>query len=145
MILTDFIIPIFVAFEVLLILVLYRYVLRDWIIEKWEEKLDEEGWLLIKLNPVVDEIEERMHDKLEQFQHSFFGSVGQMVKKGKELDPMNNMRKAVKSGDWASMLLEYASNKAGLGGLVEATKANEAQHQTETSPKPAKIGGIHGR
>lgn len=145
MILTDFIIPIFVAFEVLLILVLYRYVLRDWIIEKWEEKLDEEGWLLIKLNPVVDEIEERMHDKLEQFQHSFFGSVGQMVKKGKELDPMNNMRKAVKSGDWASMLLEYASNKAGLGGLVEATKANEAQQQTETSPKPAKIGGIHGR
>ena len=94
---------------------------------------------------VVDEIEERMHDKLEQFQHSFFGSVGQMVKKGKELDPMNNMRKAVKSGDWASMLLEYASNKAGLGGLVEATKANEAQQQTETSPKPAKIGGIHGR
>ena len=145
MILTDFIIPIFVAFEVLLILVLYRYVLRDWIIEKWEEKLDEEGWLLIKLNPVVDEIEERMHDKLEQFQHSFFGSVGQMVKKGKELDPMNNMRKAVKSGDWASMLLEYASNKAGLGGLVEATKANEVQQQTETSPKPAKIGGIHGR
>ena len=145
MILTDFIIPIFVAFELLLILVLYRYVLRDWIIEKWEEKLDEEGWLLIKLNPVVDEIEERMHDKLEQFQHSFFGSVGQMVKKGKELDPMNNMRKAVKSGDWASMLLEYASNKAGLGGLVEATKANEAQQQTETSPKPAKIGGIHGR
>ena len=145
MILTDFIIPIFVAFEVLLILVLYRYVLRDWIIEKWEEKLDEEGWLLIKLNPVVDEIEERMHDKLEQFQHSFFGSVGQMVKKGKELDPMNNMRKAVKSGDWASMLLEYASNKAGLGGLVEATKANEAQQQTETRPKPAKIGGIHGR
>ena len=145
MILTDFIIPIFVAFEVLLILVLYRYVLRDWIIEKWEEKLDEEGWLLIKLNPVVDEIEERMHDKLEQFQHSFFGSVGQMVKKGKELDPMNNMRKAVKSGDWASMLLEYASNKAGLGGLEEATKANEAQQQTETSPKPAKIGGIHGR
>ena len=145
MILTDFIIPIFVAFEVLLILVLYRYVLRDWIIEKWEEKLDEEGWLLIKLNPVVDEIEERMHDKLEQFQHSFFGSVGQMVKKGKELDPMNNMRKAVKSGDWASMLLEYASNKAGLGGLVEATKANDAQQQTETSPKPAKIGGIHGR
>ena len=145
MILTDFIIPIFVAFEVLLILVLYRYVLRDWIIEKWEEKLDEEGWLLIKLNPVVDEIEERMHDKLEQFQLSFFGSFGQMVKKGKELDPMNNMRKAVKSGDWASMLLEYASNKAGLGGLVEATKANEAQQQTETSPKPAKIGGIHGR
>ena len=37
MALADFVIPIFVAFEVMLILVLYRYVLRDWIIEKWEE------------------------------------------------------------------------------------------------------------
>ena len=71
MALADFVIPIFVAFEVMLILVLYRYVLRDWIIEKWEEKLDEDGWLIIKLNPVIDEIEDRMHDKLEQFQSSF--------------------------------------------------------------------------
>ena len=71
MVLADFVIPIFVAFEVMLILVLYRYVLRDWIIEKWEEKLDEDGWLIIKLNPVIDEIEDRMHDKLEQFQSSF--------------------------------------------------------------------------
>ena len=56
--LTQFIIPAFVALEVALILLLYRYVLRDWIIAKWEEKMDEEGWLIFKLEPVIDEIED---------------------------------------------------------------------------------------
>ena len=70
--LTQFVIPLFVALEVALILLLYRYVLRDWIIAKWEEKLDEEGWLLIKLEPVIDEIEDRVHDKLQHYQDSFF-------------------------------------------------------------------------
>ena len=135
MALVDFVIPIFVAFEVMLILVLYRYVLRDWIIEKWEEKLDEDGWLIIKLNPVIDEIEDRMHEKLEQFQSSFFGSVGQMVKKGKDLDPMNNIRKAAKDGDWTSMLVEYAANKSGLGALIESQEQNPAVNEGETSNK----------
>jgi len=135
MALVDFVIPIFVAFEVMLILVLYRYVLRDWIIEKWEEKLDEDGWLIIKLNPVIDEIEDRMHDKLEQFQSSFFGSVGQMVKKGKELDPMNNIRKAAKDGDWTSMLVEYAANKSGLGAFIGSQEQNTAVNEGVTSDK----------
>ena len=135
MALVDFVIPIFVAFEVMLILVLYRYVLRDWIIGKWEEKLDEDGWLIIKLNPVIDEIEDRMHEKLEQFQSSFFGSVGQMVKKGKDLDPMNNIRKAAKDGDWTSMLVEYAANKSGLGALIGSQEQNTAVNEGETSDK----------
>jgi hypothetical protein len=90
--LADLFLPAFIAVEVFLILLLYRFVLRDWIIEKWEEKLDEEGWLLIKLDPVIEEIEDRVHDKLQQFQDSFFGSVGAMTKKAKNLDPMNNLR-----------------------------------------------------
>jgi hypothetical protein len=133
---TQYIFPAFVALEILIILVLYRYVLRDWIIEKWEEKLDEEGWLIIKLEPVIDEIEERMHDKLEQFQSSFFGSVGAMTKKAKELDPMNGIRKAAKDGDWTSMLVEYAANKSGLSHLIP-------QNQQNTPPKqPQKTGKL---
>jgi len=68
---TQFIIPLFVAFEILIILALYRWILRDWIIQKWEAKMSEEGWLVIRLEPVIDEIEDRMHDKLEHFQKSF--------------------------------------------------------------------------
>ena len=55
---------------------------------------------------------------MQAFQDSFFGSVGQMVKKGKELDPMNAVRKAAARGDWTSLLVEYAANKSGLGKLL---------------------------
>jgi len=69
--------------EIVIILALYRFLLRDWVIDKWEEKIEEEGWLVVKLDPVINEIEDRMHEKLEQFQSSFFGSVGAMTKKAK--------------------------------------------------------------
>jgi hypothetical protein len=138
--LTQFVIPLFVALEVALILLLYRYVLRDWIIAKWEEKMDEEGWLILKLEPVIDEIEDRMHDKLQGFQDSFFGSVGAMTKKAQNLDPMKNVRKAAKDNDWTSLLVEYAANKAGLGGVLGNIKPEIPQKETQPSP----IKGIKG-
>jgi hypothetical protein len=115
--------------EILIILALYRFLLRDWVIAKWEEKIEEEGWLLVKLDPVIEEIEDRVHDKLQQFQDSFFGSVGAMTKKAKNMDPMNNIRKAAKDGDWTSMLVEYAANKANLGHLLgnESSEKDEKQ------------------
>ena len=132
--------------EIAIILLLYRFLLRDWVIAKWEEKIEEEGWLIVKLEPVIDEIEDRMHDKMQQFQDSFFGSVGQMVKKGKQLDPMNNLRKAVKEGDWASMLLEYTANRSGLGHLIpnESPEKDEKGGVTGQNQalKPSKIGNI---
>ena len=136
--LTQFVIPLFVALEVVLILALYRYVLRDWIIQKWEEKMMEEGWLVLRLEPVIDEIEDRMHDKLQNFQDSFFGSVGAMTKRAQNLDPMKNVRKAAKDNDWTSLLVEYAANKAGLGGVL----GNINQEQPKKEPKPTPIKGI---
>jgi hypothetical protein len=129
--------------EILIILALYRFLLRDWVIQKWEEKIEEEGWLLVKLDPVIEEIEDRMHDKLQQFQDSFFGSVGAMTKKAKSLDPMNNIRKAAKDGDWTSMLVEYAANKANLGHLLGSqsreTDAKEGVNSNIKPPIPKKI------
>lgn len=134
---------IFFAAEVILILGLYRFLLRQWIIQHWEEKLDEEGWLLIRLEPVVDEIENRMHDKLQAFQDSFFGSVGAMTKRAKELDPMNNVRKAAANGDWTSLLVEYAANRAGLGDILGNKSQTEPETRGETAvknpSKPKKI------
>ena len=135
--LTQFVIPLFVALEVALILALYRYVLRDWIIQKWEEKMDEEGWLVIRLDPVINEIEDRMHDKLEQFQSSFFGSVGAMTKRAQNLDPSKNIRKAAKDGDVMSLLVEYALNKTGVGGLAALQSADTDGKEGVNSPKTA--------
>ena len=129
--------------EIIIILALYRFLLRDWVIQKWEEKIQEEGWLLVKLDPVIEEIEDRVHDKLQQFQDSFFGSVGAMTKKAKNMDPMNNIRKAAKDGDWTSMLVEYAANKANLGHLLpnESSKKDEKQGVTGNfkPPIPTKL------
>jgi len=121
---------------------MYRFMLRQWIVEHWDEKLQEEGWLIFRLEPVIDEIEERMHMKLEDFQSSFFGSVGQMVKKGKELDPMNGIRKAAKDGDWTSMLVEYAANKAGIGGVLGNLSGEKGPKEPESNPKVAIPKGI---
>ena len=122
--------------EIVIILALYRFLLRDWVIDKWEEKIEEEGWLVVKLDPVINEIEDRMHEKLELFQSSFFGSVGAMTKKAQDLDPMNNIRKAAKAGDWTSMLVEYAANKANLGHLLPSESQNIGSNDSKINSKP---------
>ena len=96
--------------EIFIILVLYRFILRQWVVDEWEAKFEDHEWLVGRLEPVIDEIDDRVHTKLEDFQEhfqkSFFGSVGAMTKKAQELDPMNNIRKAAKNSDWTSMLVE---------------------------------------
>jgi len=99
---------------------------RKW--TTWVQSEESDEVLLEALEAVIEEIEDRMHEKLQAFQDSFFGSVGAMTKKAKDLDPMNGIRKAAKDGDWTSMMVEYAANKAGLGGLL-------AQQQQKTPPK----------
>ena len=138
--LAQFVIPLFVAFEIIIILALYRFVLRDWIIQKWEQKMDEEGWLVIRLEPVIDEIEDRMHEKLQAFQDSFFGSVGAMTKKAQNIDPINKIRKAAANNDWTSLMVEYAANKAGLGGVLGNIKPEIPEKQTSDTL----IKGIKG-
>ena len=108
--------------------------------DKWVEYVkSEEGddVLVEALQAVIEEIEIRMHDKLQQFQDSFFGSVGAMTKKAKDLDPMNNVRKAAKDGDWMSLMVEYAANKAGLGALVGQNSPTTPPKKGKTPPKTA--------
>jgi hypothetical protein len=101
----------------------------------WVQSEESDDILVEALQAVIEEIEDRMHDKLQNFQDSFFGSVGAMTKKAKDLDPMNGIRKAAKDGDWTSMLVEYAANKSGLGNIMGDFKPKEATKQPKTSSK----------
>ena len=101
----------------------------------WVQSEESDDILVEALQAVIEEIEERMHDKLQAFQDSFFGSVGAMTKKAKDLDPMNGLRKAAKDGDWTSMMVEYAANKAGLGGLIAQQQQKPPQKQPQESSK----------
>ena len=104
---------------------------RKW--TTWVQSEESDEILLEALEAVIQDIEDRMHDKLQAFQDSFFGSVGAMTKKAKDLDPMNGIRKAAKDGDWTSMMVEYAANKAGLGGLLAQQQQKPPQKQPEKS------------
>ena len=99
----------------------------------WVQSEESDDILVEALQAVIEEIEDRMHDKLQTFQDSFFGSVGSMVKKGKDLDPMNNIRKAAKTGDWTSMLVEYAANKSGLSALIPQNQTQEGVNKSSKS------------
>jgi len=101
----------------------------------WVQSEESDDILVEALQAVIEEIEERMHDKLQAFQDSFFGSVGAMTKKAKDLDPMTGLRKAAKDGDWTSMMVEYAANKAGLGGLLAQQQQKPPQKQPQESQK----------
>ena len=101
----------------------------------WIQSEQSDEILVEALTAVIEEIENRMHDKLEDFQSSFFGSVGSMVKKGKDLDPMSNLRKAAKNQDWTSLMLEYVANKSGLGDLNSVIQPKEAPKEAILSPK----------
>ena len=101
----------------------------------WVQSEESDDILVEALQAVIEEIEDRMHDKLQTFQDSFFGSVGAMTKKAKDLDPMNGIRKAAKDGDWTSMMVEYAANKAGLGGLLAQQQQKPPQKQPQNSGK----------
>ena len=94
----------------------------------WQNRLEEERDLIVNIcEPLLEEIELIMDTKFQ----SFFGSVSQLGKRASDLNPANDMKKAIKSGDLYSVLAEYVANKAGVGDL---TRLIEAQ----TKPKPAK-------
>ena len=132
-------VPLLFAGEILVILALYRWILRDWIVNKWEEKLKEEGYLIEILDPVITEIETSTEESLQNFQRSFIGTLGKMTSEAKKLDPMNNLRKAAKDGDWTSMLLEYVTNKSGLSNILPQTKSETSPKLVETELKFGKL------
>ena len=101
----------------------------------WVKSEESDDILVEALQAVVEDIEERMHDKLVEFQQSFFGSIGSMTKKAADMDPMNGIRKAAKDGDWTSMLVEYAANKSGLGGIMGDLKPKEPKQKPQQKDK----------
>jgi len=132
------IIPLLFIGEILTILLLYRFVLREWIVDTWEKKLKSEGYLIEILEPVISEIETSTEESLMHFQRSFIGTLGKMTSEAKKLDPMTDLRKAAKNGDWTSMLLEYVANKSGLSNSLPLPKL-------ETSTKQVKNKSSFGK
>ena len=133
------IIPLLFIGEIATILLLYRFVLREWIVDTWEKKLKSEGYLIEILEPVIAEIETSTEESLMHFQRSFIGTLGKMTSEAKKLDPMTDLRKAAKNGDWTSMLLEYVANKSGLSNTLPLPKLETSTKQVENKSRFGKM------
>ena len=106
--------------------------------DKWVEYVrspESDEMLVEALEAVIEEIEIRMDEKLETFMGKFFGSIGEMTRRAQELNPANDLKKAMKQGDWGSVLLEYALNKSQLGPIIGQLKGSQSD---KTPPKPSK-------
>ena len=113
---------------------------RDkWITYVQSEESDD--MLVEALQAVIEEIEIRMDEKLQTFTGKFFGSIGEMTRRAQDMNPVTDLKKAMKQGDWGSVLLEYALNKSQLGPVLDNLKGLEAgKTPLKEGKNPPKFG-----
>ena len=102
----------------------------DWVVSE-----DSDDVLLEALGVVVDQIEDRMHDKLEHFQKSFFGSLGNASKKLDVATGASTIKAITKDNPVMGFVAEYMMKRGGLGSLMDQNSTNNASETTKSSTK----------
>jgi hypothetical protein len=117
---------------------LFYYFLSEYIAglsrDKWVEYIrsEESDEMLVEaLGAVIEEIEDRMHDKLEAFQSSFFGSLGAASKKLDQSTGQSTLKALTKDNPVMGFVAEYMMKRANLGDIIPANRG-------ETAPKKQK-------
>ena len=106
--------------------------------DKWVEYIrsEESDEMLIEaLGSVIDEIEDRMHDKLEAFQSSFFGSLGAASKKLDQSTGQSTIKAITKDNPIMGFVADYMLKRANLGDLVGQNSENTPPKQATESRK----------
>jgi len=102
----------------------------DWVVSD-----DSDDVLLDALSVIVDEIEDRMHDKLEHFQKSFFGSLGAASKKLDGATGASTIKAITKDNPIMGFVAEYMMKRGGLGSLMDQNSTNNASETPKSSTK----------
>ena len=103
---------------------------------EWAKSAESDEDLLIILDPIVNEIEDRMHDKLEAFQSSFFGSLGAASKKMDEATGQSTIKAITKDNPIMGLVAEMLMKRQGLGNLLNvADSADKGSNKSKTGPK----------
>ena len=84
----------------------------------WVQSEDSDEILMEALEVIVNEIEDRMHDKLEAFQSSFFGSLGAASKKLDNATGASTIKALTKDNPLMGFVAEYMMKRGNLGPLV---------------------------
>ena len=101
----------------------------------WVQSDDSDDVLMDALSVIVDEIEDRMHDKLETFQSSFFGSLGAASKKLDDATGQTTIKALTKDNPIMGFLAEYMMKRGGLGQLVGQNSPNSVDSMAKKSDK----------
>jgi len=92
---------------------------------EWAKSSESDDDLLIILEPIVDEIEERTHGMLETFQSSFFGSLGAASKKMDESTGQSTINAITKDNPIMGLVAEMLMKRSGLEGLINTQNSPE--------------------
>jgi|TARA_R110000823_G_scaffold65348_1_gene153367 hypothetical protein len=101
----------------------------------WVESEESDETLLNALSVIVDEIEDRMHDKLEIFQKSFFGSLGAASKKLDDVTGASTIKALTKDNPMMGFVAEYMMKRGNLGNLVPQNSPEVGVNQPQKSSK----------
>jgi len=102
---------------------------------EWAKSTESDEDLLIILEPIVDEIEERTHGMLETFQSSFFGSLGAASKKMDESTGQSTIKAITKDNPIMGLVAEMLMKRSGLEGLLNTQNNPEVGvKQSQKSP-----------
>jgi len=102
---------------------------------EWAKSSESDEDLLIILEPIVDEIEGRTHEMLENFQSSFFGSLGAASKKMDEATGQSTIKAITKDNPIMGLVAEMLMKRSGLEGLLNTQNNPEVGvKQSQKSP-----------
>jgi len=92
---------------------------------EWAKSSESDEDLLIILEPIVDEIEERTHGMLETFQSSFFGSLGAASKKMDETTGQSTINAITKESPIMGFVADMLMKRSGVEGLLKGQNSPE--------------------
>ena len=101
----------------------------------WIQSDDSDEILMEALEVIVNEIEDRMHDKLESFQSSFFGSLGAASKKLDDATGASTIKALTRDNPMMGFVAEYLMKRGNLGGLVSQNSPNSVDSKPSKSGK----------
>ena len=103
---------------------------------EWAKSTESDEDLLIILDPIINEIEDRMHEKLEVFQASFFGSLGAASKKLDEATGQSTIKAITRENPIMGFVADLLMKRQGLDGLLKGPNSPEqGSNKPQTSPK----------
>ena len=102
----------------------------------WAKSTESDEDLLIILDPIVNEIEDRMHEKLEAFQASFYGSLGAASKKIDEATGQSTIKAITRESPIMGFVADLLMKRNGLDGLLKGQNSpKQGSNKPQTAPK----------